>query len=60
MLQMAPDTVSLRQRDLDGGIWTSGRSQTLIHDISTYAELVANIMAKAEAVQKEPDSTADW
>ncbi|MFC4294931.1 NAD(P)H-dependent flavin oxidoreductase [Novosphingobium tardum] len=37
--------------DLDGGIWSSGQSQALIHDIPTCKELVANIMAQAERVR---------
>jgi NAD(P)H-dependent flavin oxidoreductase YrpB (nitropropane dioxygenase family) len=41
----------LRDGDVDGGIWTSGQSQALIHDIPTCAELVKNIMAQAEAVR---------
>jgi nitronate monooxygenase len=41
----------LRDGDLDGGIWTTGQSQALIHDIPTCAELVKNIMAQAEAVR---------
>ncbi len=36
--------------DMDGGIWTTGQSQGLIHDIPTCAELVRNIMAQAEDV----------
>jgi len=40
----------LRDGDIDGGIWTSGQSQALIHDIPTCAEVVANIIAQAEAV----------
>ena len=36
--------------DTDGGIWTVGQSQGLIHDIPTCAELVKNIMRQAEAV----------
>ncbi|MCG9915618.1 MAG: nitronate monooxygenase family protein [Phenylobacterium sp.] len=36
--------------DMDGGIWTVGQSQGLIHDIPTCAELVRNIMAQAEDV----------
>jgi NADH:quinone reductase (non-electrogenic) len=36
--------------DLDGGIWTTGQSQALIHDIPTCAELVRNIMTQADAV----------
>lgn len=42
----------LRDGDLDGGIWTTGQSQALIHDIPTCAELVRNIMAQAEAVRQ--------
>jgi nitronate monooxygenase len=41
----------LRDGDTDGGIWTSGQSQALIHDIPTCRELVNNIMAQAEAVR---------
>ena len=41
----------LRDGDTDGGIWTSGQSQALIHDIPTCADLVANIMRQAEAVR---------
>ena len=36
--------------DTDGGIWTVGQSQGLIHDIPTCAELVRNIMRQAEEV----------
>ena len=36
--------------DMDGGIWSSGQSQGLIHDIPTCAELVRNIMRQAEDV----------
>jgi nitronate monooxygenase len=36
--------------DLDGGIWSSGQSQALIHDIPTCAELVGNIMTQADAI----------
>jgi len=38
------------QGDTDGGIWTVGQSQGLIHDIPTCKELVANIMRQAEDV----------
>lgn len=38
----------LRDGDIEGGIWTSGQNQALIHDIPTCAELVQNIMAQAE------------
>ncbi|HEY2752495.1 nitronate monooxygenase family protein [Phenylobacterium sp.] len=36
--------------DLDGGIWTVGQSQGLIHDIPSCAQLVKNIMRQAEEV----------
>jgi nitronate monooxygenase len=36
--------------DLDGGIWTVGQSQGLIHDIPTCKEMVRNVMAQAEAI----------
>ena len=38
------------QGDTDGGIWTVGQSQGLIHDIPTCKVLVENIMRQAEAV----------
>ncbi|MGL5838092.1 MAG: NAD(P)H-dependent flavin oxidoreductase [Sphingorhabdus sp.] len=41
----------LKHGDMDGGIWTTGQSQALIHDIPTCADLVRNIMAQAEAVR---------
>jgi nitronate monooxygenase len=41
----------LAEGDTDGGIWTSGQSQALIHDIPSCADLVRNIMAQAEAVR---------
>ncbi|MFN9927806.1 MAG: NAD(P)H-dependent flavin oxidoreductase [Phenylobacterium sp.] len=37
------------QGDTDGGIWTVGQSQGLIHDIPSCAEMVRNIMRQAEA-----------
>ena len=37
--------------DIEAGIWTTGQSQALIHDIPTCAELVKNIMAQAEATR---------
>ena len=40
----------LRDGDMDGGIWTTGQSQALIHDIPTCAELVKNIMAQADGI----------
>ena len=39
-----------KEGDTDGGIWSVGQSQGLIHDIPTCAELVRNIMRQAEAV----------
>jgi nitronate monooxygenase len=36
--------------DLDGGIWSTGQSQALIHDIPTCAELVRNIMGQADEI----------
>jgi len=36
--------------DTDGGIWTVGQSQGLIHDVPSCAELVQNIMGQAEEV----------
>ncbi|MGN6496178.1 MAG: NAD(P)H-dependent flavin oxidoreductase [Tsuneonella sp.] len=47
-----------RYGDVDGGIWSSGQSQALIHDIPTCKELVANIMAQAEAVRGRLDKAA--
>jgi len=41
----------LRDGDIDGGIWTSGQSQALIHDIPTCAQLVENIMRQARDVR---------
>ncbi|OZB16929.1 MAG: nitronate monooxygenase [Hyphomonas sp. 34-62-18] len=38
----------LRDGDMDGGIWTTGQSQALIHDIPTCKELVSNIMKQYE------------
>jgi nitronate monooxygenase len=36
--------------ELDGGIWTVGQSQGLIHDIPSCAEMVKNIMRQAEEI----------
>lgn len=36
--------------DLDAGIWTTGQSQGLIHDIPTVAELVSRMVAEAEEI----------
>ena len=38
------------QGDTDGGIWTVGQSQGLIHDIPSCKDMVANIMKQAEDV----------
>ena len=40
----------LQGGDLDGGIWTVGQSQALIHDVPSCKELVANIMRQAEEI----------
>jgi nitronate monooxygenase len=40
----------LRDGDMDGGIWTTGQSQALIHDIPTCSDLVKNIMAQADGI----------
>jgi nitronate monooxygenase len=40
----------LKGGDLDGGIWTVGQSQALIHDVPTCQQLVANIMGQADAI----------
>jgi nitronate monooxygenase len=37
--------------DVDAGIWTSGQSQALVHDIPTCADVVRNIMTQAEDVR---------
>lgn len=36
--------------DPEGGIWTSGQSQALIHDIPTCADMVHNIVSQAESI----------
>jgi NADH:quinone reductase (non-electrogenic) len=40
-----------KQGDVDGGIWSAGQSQALIHDIPTCEELVRNIMRQAQEVR---------
>ena len=40
----------LKDGDLNGGIWTTGQSQALIHDIPTCAEVVRNIMTQADEI----------
>ena len=42
--------IAWRSGDLDGGIWSTGQSQALIHDIPTCAELVRNIMGQADQI----------
>jgi len=42
----------LQGGDIDGGIWSAGQSQGLIHDIPTCKELVARIMGQAENIIK--------
>ena len=39
--------------DVDAGIWSVGQCQGLIHDIPTCADLIANIMAEAQALITE-------
>ena len=36
--------------DIDGGIWSAGQSQGLIHDIPSCDELVKRIMTQAEGI----------
>jgi nitronate monooxygenase len=43
--------------DIDGGIWSAGQSQALIHDIPTCSELVKNIMRQAESVREKFSGT---
>jgi nitronate monooxygenase len=40
----------LKEGDLDGGVWTAGQSQGLIHDIPTCKDMVRAIMRQAEDV----------
>jgi len=40
----------LAQGEMDGGLWTAGQVQGLIHDIPTCAELVATIMQDAQQI----------
>ena len=40
----------LKDGDLNGGIWTTGQSQALIHDIPTCADVVRNIMTQADEI----------
>ncbi|MGB6229014.1 MAG: nitronate monooxygenase family protein [Litorimonas sp.] len=41
---------AMRDGDTDGGIWSAGMVQGLIHDIPSVAELVDRIMSDAEAI----------
>ena len=41
----------LRDGHMDDGIWTTGQSQALIHDIPTCDQLVKNIMKQFEEVR---------
>ena len=43
--------------DVDGGIWTAGLVQALIHDIPTCAALVGRIVAEAESIVAGPLAT---
>jgi NAD(P)H-dependent flavin oxidoreductase YrpB (nitropropane dioxygenase family) len=36
--------------DVDGGVWTTGMSQGLIHDVPPVGELVARVVAEAEEI----------
>ena len=38
--------------DTDGGIWSAGMIQGLIHDIPTVKELIDRIVADAESIIK--------
>lgn len=40
----------LEEGDVDGGIWSAGMAQGLIHDIPTVQELVSTLVAGAEAI----------
>ena len=41
---------AMKEGDTDGGIWSAGMVQGLIHDIPSVAELVDQIMGDAEAI----------
>ena len=43
----------LRDGDVDGGIWTAGMAQGLIHDIPTVRELVTSLVAGAQEIIRE-------
>jgi len=46
----ARGTGVLDKGEMDAGIWSAGQTQGLIHDIPTCKELVARIVAEAEAI----------
>lgn len=41
----------LAEGNMDGGIWTTGQSQALIHDIPTCADLVKSIVTQANEIR---------
>ena len=41
---------AMAQGDADGGIWSAGMIQGLIHDVPTVKELVDRIVAEAETI----------
>lgn len=41
----------LAEGNMDGGIWTTGQSQALIHDIPTCADLVKSIVTQADEIR---------
>jgi len=43
---------AMAEGDTDGGIWSAGMIQGLIHDIPTVKELIDRIVADAEAIIK--------
>jgi nitronate monooxygenase len=38
---------------MDGGIWSAGQTQGLIHDIPSCKDLVANIMREANEIIRQ-------
>jgi nitronate monooxygenase len=43
----------LDKGEMDGGIWSAGETQALIHDIPTCQDMVATIMREAEAIIRQ-------
>ncbi|HEY4126327.1 MAG TPA: nitronate monooxygenase [Rhizomicrobium sp.] len=43
-------SIVLDKGEIDGGIWSAGQTQGLIHDIPSCKELVARIVSEAEAI----------